>query len=56
MGNTSRKIKNDSQILDDSKEINKISNNKLFENRVGFKIEFIYYKKKNRMACIFVIN
>jgi hypothetical protein len=54
MGTSVIKIKKDyKQIILDIKEINKITKNKLFENRVGFLIEFHYIKKT--LNCLFVI-
>jgi hypothetical protein len=55
MGTSVIKIKKDSkQINLDIKEINKITENKLFERRVGFLIEFKYIKKT--LYCLFVMN
>jgi hypothetical protein len=57
MGSSFRKIKKtNKQILLDCIEINKITENKLFENRVGLKFEFKFIKNKKKIQLIVVLK
>jgi hypothetical protein len=57
MGNSIRKIYlNNNQIIQDIVYINKITNDKLFEKRVGMLINFKFNKISRTISCIFVFK
>ncbi len=55
MGSSIKKIKqSNTQILEDIKYLNKITNDKNFERRVGLMLSFNLNNRSSKVSCILV--